>query len=724
MPVGLLSVGAKIKDICTLMVSDCSAADFQKKKEEDYFIYGTPVDKIEKMIKSFKPDIVGISVLSATQLASAVSVSDISRRINPGTKIVFGGPDPSVRYEYLLDNNYCDFCVVGEGEETFYEFVKRVNEKLSLEGISGLAYRTNGKINYSPRGFINRLDDMPLPAYELVNPGDYFNNRYFYNMRSSLKKDSMPVITSRGCPYGCIFCSVHLHMGRKYRAHTPEYVINNLKYCINNFRIRRFHFEDDNISLNRERFESILDKIIGEGLKIEWDAPNGIRADTLDFNLLKKMKAAGCKGLSIGIESGNQDVLNRIIKKDTSIAAITKVAEYCRELRIKLLGFYIIGFPGETKKNIEETINLALSLLSRFDVNPALLFAVPLYGTELYDICVKKGLIPGKLSEYDLSTASQPYGNPMITTEDFTEGYLKKTVFSYNLRLVIQLIKYHIRLLKHGFEERFFKIRLDRILSPRLVYAFLSPFKKPQTIIEFYGNKLLLNFNDRLYFNIFKDREALPLKLIMNEVTSGGRVIDIGAHIGCYTLLLAKLIGPEGRLYAFEPNPESFDMLKKNIELNSYKNVTAIQKAAFDRMAEARLYLNGPGVTHSLRRGNNSRRHITVDAVSLDEYLKDETAGFDFIKIDAEGAEYNALLGMKNIIIKSSPLKIMVKYAPLALKKFNVLPEEFLRLLSGLGFALYDINEKTNSVEHTDIPKLLKGYKIKRSHYTNLFCVK
>ncbi len=402
-------------------------------------------------------------MLSATQLATGVLVGNICKRINPNTKVVFGGPDPSVRYEYLLDNNYCDFCVVGEGEITFYEFVKKFNENISLEEINGLAYKMNGKINYRPREFINKLDSLPFPAYEFIKPSDYYRNHYFYNMRSLLKKNSLPIITSRGCPYGCIFCSVHLHMGHEFRWHTPEYVINHLKYCINNFQVNRFHFEDDNISLNKERFENILDKIIQERLKIEWDAPNGIRADTLNNDLLKKMKLAGCRGLSIGIESGSQSVLNRLIKKDTSLTKIIEVVEHCNKLKIKLLAFYIIGFPGETKENIKETIDLALSLLSQFNVNPALLFAVPLYGTQLYNICVEEGLIPKKLSEYDLSVASQPYGNPMIATKDFTKADLKKIILNYNFRLIIQLMKYHTRLCRHALKE--FLLKLNFIKS-------------------------------------------------------------------------------------------------------------------------------------------------------------------------------------------------------------------------------------------------------------------
>ncbi|MBD3264115.1 MAG: radical SAM protein [Candidatus Omnitrophica bacterium] len=444
-PIGLLSIASKIRNICKLDFFDFLAEDFTRINFGGYYIYGSQPETIKRRIAESRPDIIGISIPFSTQLEEALKIKDICKEANPAARIIFGGPEPSIRYRSLLRDKACDFCIVGEGEEAFYELVECFKEGREARDIKGVAYIKREELIYTEREYIEDLDSLPFPAYELINFRNYWENPYFYNIRSSLKKLSVPVFTSRGCPYECIFCSVHLHMGHRYRVNSEDYVIRHLRYCMEEFGVKRFHFEDDNISLDRRRFENILDKIISSGLEIEWDAPNGIRADTLDYDLLKKMKNSGCRSLSIGIESGNQEVLNKIIKKNTSLEKIIGVARGCKKLGMRLLAFYVIGFPGETKENIKDTVDFALKLLKDYDVNPALLFATPLYGTELYNICRRDDLLPEKMDEYSLAVATQPYGVPIIETDEFSRNYLKRIVRNYNLRLLPGLITYHLR---------------------------------------------------------------------------------------------------------------------------------------------------------------------------------------------------------------------------------------------------------------------------------------
>ena len=447
-PIGLLSVAAMIKDICDLKIFDGFAFG-RKQKQKEGFLYGVPTQEIEASVRDFNPDIVGISVPFSTQLESAVRIARLCKRIDPSIKIVLGGPDISARYRHILESDYCDFCVVGEGEETFYEFIKRYDSDLSMQGIKGLACRMHNKICYEPRACIEDLDTLPLPAYEFVDLRDYFRNHYLYKNRSIIYKNSLSIVTSRGCPYNCIFCSVSSHMGSRFRAHSPDYVIRHLQQCIRNYGIRRFHFEDDNISLDKRRFELILDKIIENNMNIEWDVPNGIRVDTLDYLLLKKMKRSGCKSLSIGIESGNQEVRTTIIRKNISLNSILAIARYCRELTINLIAFYVIGFPGETKKNIQETINLALKLFNHYNVIPALHFATPLYGTELYRICSENNLIPNAMSDNDYSKATQYYGNPLILTGEFNKKELTAIIRGYIIKHRMAHMRQSMRLCMH-----------------------------------------------------------------------------------------------------------------------------------------------------------------------------------------------------------------------------------------------------------------------------------
>ncbi len=444
-PIGLLSIAAMVKDICNIKILDCLVTDFQITEENDHLIYGAPFDKIKLRIKEFNPDIVGVTVPFSTQIGNAKKISEICKKINKNITVVFGGPDPSVRYEYILKDGACDYCVVREGEKTFFEFIKNFSSKSKLNKIEGLAYKQGGKIFLKHRKFLDNLDELPFPAYELINMDDYLKNKYLYVQRSFIYKKSISIITSRGCPFNCVFCSIKLHMGKKFRYNSTDYVIRHLEYIIEKFGIKKFHFEDDNMSLNKKRFEQILDKIIAKKLKIRWDVPNGLRADTLNFDLLKKIKRSGGNHLTIAIESGSQDVLDNIIKKKTSLDYILNVIKDCRKLRIKIQAFYVIGFPGETIEQMKETTNLAVRLLKDYQVLPSVGIASPLYGTELYKICVDQGLIKEKLTEKDFSCVTQVYGEPLISTKDFTKRDIKEIIYDFLKKLKRVMIMHAIR---------------------------------------------------------------------------------------------------------------------------------------------------------------------------------------------------------------------------------------------------------------------------------------
>ena len=417
-PIGLLSIAASIRHVCDVQIFDCLIEDFHIQKTDNYTFYGTPLDTIKKRIAEVNPDIVGISIPFSAQSQNAIEVAKLCK----DTIVVFGGPHASVRYNSLLD--FGDYCVIGEGETTFLDFIETYRSHGNLSQVKGIACKRNGEIIFTPRPGLKDLDSLPIPSYDLVDIDAYLQNPYLYKSRSLIREHSISMITSRGCPFNCIFCSIKLHMGNIYRAHSVDYVIKHMKYCIEHLGIKKFHFEDDNISLNKQRFEGILDRIIEEKLDIQWDTPNGVRADTLDFGILKKIKKSGCKSLRIAIESGSERVLNHIIRKNTSLDYAINVIEWCHELDIRVAGFYVIGFPGETLDDIQETVGLALGLYMMYKVVPILLFATPLYGTELYDICLEKGLISADITDEEIGRATQFYGTPLISTDDFTKDDL------------------------------------------------------------------------------------------------------------------------------------------------------------------------------------------------------------------------------------------------------------------------------------------------------------
>jgi anaerobic magnesium-protoporphyrin IX monomethyl ester cyclase len=434
-PIGLMYLGAVVRDICNVEILDCLLSEVET-KEGNAVTYGLAFDDIKKAIAEKKPDIVGISVPFTAQYRNAERVALLTKEVDSKIVTVLGGPDPSVRYKAILENSYCNYCVVGEGEETLYEFVKAYSTAASVADIKGLAYKEAGVIKYEPRPFITDLDKLPFPAFDLVDMNRYLANENLYKNRSKIYQKSISIITSRGCPYSCVFCSIRLHMGQKYRAHSPEYVLRLLRLCMSKYGITNFHFEDDNVSFDKVRFETILDSIIKENLQIHWDTPNGVRIDSLNYNILEKMKQSGCVQVTLAIESGNQRVLDQVIKKKTKLPYILEIVKYCRELKIPANAFYVIGFPGETIQEMKDTTALAVRLYREFGLHPHLMVATPLYGTELYEICVREKLLKGNPTFEELAIATQTTGNPLIATADFSQDDIRGVIEEFTAALL------------------------------------------------------------------------------------------------------------------------------------------------------------------------------------------------------------------------------------------------------------------------------------------------
>jgi magnesium-protoporphyrin IX monomethyl ester (oxidative) cyclase len=207
-------------------------------------------------------------------------------------------------------------------------------------------------------------------------------------------------------------------MGRRWRANSVEYVLKHIEVLTKKYNVEHIHFEDDNITLDKERFEGILDGIIERKLNFSWDTPNGIRADTLEDRIVAKMKKTHCSSLMIGVESGDKFVLEKIIDKKLDLCDVINTAKLCKKYNIPLSASFVIGFPGEKRQNIFNTINFALMLKKKYDVNGEFLIAAPLYKTRLYDICKKNKFLTKKLTPEALSRCEE--GRGIIKTKDFT----------------------------------------------------------------------------------------------------------------------------------------------------------------------------------------------------------------------------------------------------------------------------------------------------------------
>jgi anaerobic magnesium-protoporphyrin IX monomethyl ester cyclase len=427
-------------------ILDAFMADSSFRTVEDTLEVGMPYDKIKDEIQKRKPDIIGIANPFSTQVEHTKKIADIVKEVNPEILTVVGGPHVTVVPEKFLEEaKNVDIGVIGEGEYTILDIAKFCGGTKKLSEVEGIAYRQDGKVMLThTRPLLKNLDELPYPAYHLVDMEKYLNPVEIEYR--SFKPRALAMITSRGCPHSCCFCSVHLHMGKGFRANSPSYVADHIQFVVDKYKVKNIFFEDDNLTFDQKRMETICDQIVERKLKFHWETPNGIRADRLSLELLKKMKKSGCSSVFFGVESGDQWVSDNIIHKDLDLQKVVEVAKICRKIGLKSGAFYVIGFPGEKKENMQRTVEFALKLKRDYDVGMHLLVATPSFGTKLYEECMKKGYIKEDLTPRALAEVRQTKGKPLIETEDFTAQDVKEIATNalkeYKRLSLINSIKY------------------------------------------------------------------------------------------------------------------------------------------------------------------------------------------------------------------------------------------------------------------------------------------
>jgi radical SAM superfamily enzyme YgiQ (UPF0313 family) len=273
---------------------------------------------------------------------------------------------------------YIDIIVRGEGEEATRELIENIEKGAPLSEVKGITFRERNEIiDTEPRSFIKNIDEIPFPSRDLLPMHLYkFNGVKYATM-----------LTSRGCPFKCSFCSSSRLFGGIWRGRSPENVLEEMKIIHEEYSVRNIEFIDDTFTLNQERAEKICDGIIKQGWDVSWGASS--RADTLSRRLAEKMKKAGCWIIYLGIESGSQKILDAIGKRIT-LEQVKKAVKILKDAGIQILGSFIIGFLQDTKETIKETIKFAKSLsldYAQFSI------LTPYPGTPIFDYAKKHGML-------------------------------------------------------------------------------------------------------------------------------------------------------------------------------------------------------------------------------------------------------------------------------------------------------------------------------------------
>lgn len=370
-------------------------------------------------INNIKPSVIGFTGVSY-DIGSIRESIRIVKDIDKDIPVVIGGAHVSAVPEAAMQDDFqdADYAFRGESEIGLPMLMDFISKKSSVDlgEIPGLVWKDNGQIRINNQVFYENVDELGLPAWDLMDPREYEASP-FHGFAKGFPL--APMISARGCPFPCTFCSTKHQMGQKVRHRGVSLILEEMKLLINEYGVKEIQFLDDCFSVNKDKVMQICQGILDEGIKINWQCPNGLRVDTIDEEMLRIMKKAGCYHFSVGIESTNPAILRKM-KKNITLELVEEKIAIAKKVGIKVTGFFILGFPGETKEDIKRTINYA----RRIPIDKVLFSNFwPSPGTEIYENLRQEG----KISKEKIGTH---YFKATFPPEGMTPGQLKKCQLS------------------------------------------------------------------------------------------------------------------------------------------------------------------------------------------------------------------------------------------------------------------------------------------------------
>tara|TARA_B100000965_G_scaffold311117_1_gene270613 strand:- start:359 stop:1978 length:1620 start_codon:yes stop_codon:yes gene_type:complete len=437
-PLGLccIAAGLRAEGIKNILIYDTLIEDYHDVRKlngaDNMITYGASDDKLLKKLKDFKPDIVGVSSLFSSQVSQAYAVARTVKKYNNKTLVIFGGIHASDKPEEVLnDEKSVDYVMRGEGDYTWHTLLKVLHNNDNLEKVPGLVWReknnTFKKNLMAP--LIHDMDQLPIPAWDLLPMEEYFKLAMYHNPYVKSGRVGC-IMTSRGCPDRCYFCSSTEFFGHKFRQMSPERVGEMVDYLVDKFQVKELQIEDDNFAVNPVRVVEICERIKHHKLRVTM--PNAMRADTplnreKRKEMFKAMKEAGWDQIGLGVECGDPDFLNNVIGKRLNLDEVVATCDLAHEAGLLIHTNFMMGFPFETKKTRDLTINFAMDLDSD---SYSLSLATPLPGTKMWDIVEKNNLFH---ESYNFDT-----GLPTLVSikpHDISDVDLKELVENTNKKL-------------------------------------------------------------------------------------------------------------------------------------------------------------------------------------------------------------------------------------------------------------------------------------------------
>lgn len=429
MPIGLLSLSAYLKKhsateikLVDFNVALNEAEDFEYDSFLEFFgdVFSA------KEIVDFAPTIIGISTLFTTSYYNMLGVAYTARDKFPNSLIIAGGGVPTNMYnEIFRDSDCIDALCFGEGEKPLVELAESTQkEELLKSHPSWITKEKIGSAQSFRYDFVEDLDDIPFYDYGLLNIAGYglsptISSYAFFEQKSV----TFHVATSRGCPFRCCYCASFTVHGREMRYHSVERVREDLSILKDKYGATRIGFQDDQFMVDKKRALEIIK--IAKELQVEFFFQSGLALYALDRKMLEVIKSAGISELVLAIESGSDRVLRKVMHKPLNLSIVKRVVADCRELGIDTDANILIGLPGETRQDIEDTRVFLKTLDATWF---RIYIATPLVGSEMFDICVEKEYLKGTHIGSDFKRA-------VVETEDFTAEYIQERAYALNLEL-------------------------------------------------------------------------------------------------------------------------------------------------------------------------------------------------------------------------------------------------------------------------------------------------
>jgi radical SAM superfamily enzyme YgiQ (UPF0313 family) len=405
----------------------------------DAYLYNYSLNQLETEIQKIKPDVIGITSNIYTAKFDIITAHFIKRKF-PHITIIMGGPYPTNEPEKLVKNRYCDIVVTGEGEFVLLDLIKKLDKDEDWGNVESIVYvRNNQIIRTKKASAIQDLDALPFPAWHLFPP-----LKKYQNLRGVTRRPYVPIMSSRGCPFHCNWCTKSVH-GYSFRARSPENILAEMKEDVAKYGVKEFAIVDDTFTLDKLRIKRLCVLIKRAKLNIILNFYNGIRADFIDESLLRFLYSVGINRITVGVESGDQQVVN-LIGKALDLKKVKETVKLTKKYRMFSDGFFILGHPYDTEKTMEKTIRFPTEV--GFD-HAYFFVLIPFPGTDLFELIKKEGQF---LINYRIGIESHIVeGKPVFETPNLpAELVYKKYVESYKrfyLRIpkIITLIKKYIQ---------------------------------------------------------------------------------------------------------------------------------------------------------------------------------------------------------------------------------------------------------------------------------------